>query len=89
MGRTVIIIFCIVTLLVVSGVAIAKYKGICSAETRIDWMMNRSDLIEAFADFSDNLEQHQRDKLQVLINMHRQHRSCEFNCDRDLVEIQQ
>jgi hypothetical protein len=150
MSKTVIIILCIFALLLVSGVAIARYKGLCGGtEGRIGWMANRldkqlelndsqrkqldilrsevvtiaetlrgdgssyvteavellnqptldrerahtllmqkqaqlasvsSDLIEAFADFSDNLEQHQRDKLQAMILKHRQHRHCGFAC---------
>ena len=153
MGKTVIIVLSILALLLVSGVAIARYKGLCGgAEGRIDWMAERldkqlelndsqrqqlemlrsevvtiaetlrsdrasyaneaadllgqptldrerahtllmqkqaqlasvsSDLIEAFADFSDNLEQHQRDKLQAMILKHRQHRHCGFDCNRN------
>lgn len=159
MSKSVIIFICIFALLLVSGVAIARYKGLCnSTEGRIDWMASRldshlqlnesqksqldllkaevvtiaetlrsdrsvyaseatellsspvldrqrahtllmqkqaqlasvsSDLIEAFADFSDNLEQHQRDKLQAMINKHRQHRHCGFDCKRLDTETQE
>ncbi|MES9830981.1 MAG: hypothetical protein ABW139_01945 [Candidatus Thiodiazotropha sp. DIVDIV] len=159
MSKSVIIVICIFVLLLVSGVAIARYKGLCnSPEGRISWMADRldshlelndsqrnqlellkaevvtiaetlhsdrsvyageatellstpvldrerahtllmqkqaqlasvsSDLIEAFADFSDNLEQHQRDKLQTMINKHRQHRHCGFDCNSLKAETQE
>jgi Spy/CpxP family protein refolding chaperone len=151
MSKTLIITMCIVALLLVSGVAIARYKGLCnSPDARISWMANRiekhldlnesqrtqldilraevtsiaetlhsdrsayvdetvellshptldrerahqllmqkqaqlasvsSDFINAFANFSDNLEQKQRDKLQEMILNHRKHRYCGFNCN--------
>ena len=159
MGKTVIIVLSILALLLVSGVAIARYKGLCGgAEGKIGWMAERldrhlelndsqrqqlemlrsevatiaetlhsdrasyaseaadllgkptldrdrahtllmqkqaqlasvsSDLIEAFADFSDNLEQHQRDKLQAMILKHRQHRHCGFNCGNNSAATQE
>jgi hypothetical protein len=151
MSKTLIITICVVTLLLISSVAIARYKGFCSGpEGRISWLANRldnhldlsdtqrsqldtlsaevaiiaetlrsdrslyaseavellsqpqldrerahrllmqkqaqlasvsSDFIDAFADFSDNLDQHQRDKLQAMILKHKQHRHCGFNCN--------
>lgn len=42
-----------------------------------------SDVIDAFADFSNNLNQGQRDKLQSMIRHHREHRHCMSACDDD------
>ncbi|MCG7989344.1 MAG: hypothetical protein JAZ20_03180 [Candidatus Thiodiazotropha weberae] len=151
MIKTAIIIVSLLVLLLISGVAIARYKGFCSnSEARIGWMAERldkhlelsdnqrvhldkfrtevismtetmrsdremyakeaadllnqtsldrerahtllmqkqaqlasisSDFIDAFADFSDNLEQHQRDKLQTMILHHKAHRHCGPGCD--------
>jgi hypothetical protein len=39
-----------------------------------------TDVIDAFADFSNNLNQSQRDKLQSMIKHHREHRHCKFAC---------
>ncbi|MBT2972241.1 MAG: periplasmic heavy metal sensor [Candidatus Thiodiazotropha sp. (ex Ctena orbiculata)] len=39
-----------------------------------------TDIIDAFAEFSDNLDQSQRDKLQSMIKHHREHRHCRFAC---------
>ena len=151
MSKTAIIIISLIVLLLISGVAIARYKGFCSSsEARVGWMADRldrhlelsenqrthldkfqtevlsmaetlrsdrelyateaadllsqssldrerahtllmqkqaqlasisSDFIDAFADFSDNLEQHQRDKLQSMILRHKAHRHCGFGCN--------
>ncbi|MCG7902645.1 MAG: hypothetical protein JAY60_09525 [Candidatus Thiodiazotropha weberae] len=151
MSKTAIIIISLLVLLLISGVAIARYKGFCSnSEARIGWMAERldkhlelsdnqrvhldkfrveiismadtlrsdremyaneaadllnqssldrqrahtllmqkqaqlasisSDFIDAFADFSDNLEQHQRDKLQSMILHHKAHRHCGPGCN--------
>ncbi|MES9971586.1 MAG: periplasmic heavy metal sensor [Candidatus Thiodiazotropha sp.] len=150
MGKTVMITLIVLVTLLVSGVAIARYKGYCSGpEERINWMTERvgkqlelddtqqlqltalkdqivlsvnelrrdrssyidqaiglldnadfdreqartllmqkqaqlaslsSDVIDAFADFSDNLNQGQRDKLQSMIRHHRERRHCKFAC---------
>jgi Spy/CpxP family protein refolding chaperone len=42
-----------------------------------------TDVIDAFAEFSDNLNQSQRDKLQSMIAHHREHRHCRFACGED------
>ena len=39
-----------------------------------------SDIIDAFAEFSNNLDQNQRDKLQSMIRHHREYRHCGFAC---------
>lgn len=39
-----------------------------------------SDIIDAFAEFSNVLDQNQRDKLQSMIKHHREHRHCGFAC---------
>ena len=154
MGKTLIITLIVLATLLISGVAIARFKGYCSGpEGRISWMTERigkqldlddsqhnqltalkdqivlsvnelrrdrssyvdqaidllespdfdrehartllmqkqaqlaslsSDVIDAFADFSNNLNQVQRDKLQSMIRHHREHRHCKFACgDRD------
>lgn len=150
MGKTTIIILIVLTALLVSGVAIARYKGYCAGpEGRIGWVADRigrqlelndsqqqhlslfkeravmtfkelrsdrsvyidqaiellespefdrdrahtllmqkqaqlasvsNDLIDAFAQFSDNLDQSQRDKLQSMIKHHRDHRHCRYGC---------
>ncbi|MCG7928217.1 MAG: Spy/CpxP family protein refolding chaperone [Candidatus Thiodiazotropha taylori] len=151
MSKTVIIIVSLLVLLLISGVAIARYKGLCgNSEARIGWMAERldkhldltdnqrvhldkfrseiismaetlrsdreiyaneaadllnqssldrerahtllmqkqaqlasisSDFIDAFADFSDNLDQHQRNKLQTMILHHKAHRHCAADCN--------
>ncbi|MEW7972312.1 MAG: periplasmic heavy metal sensor [Candidatus Thiodiazotropha endolucinida] len=150
MGKTLIITLVVMVALLISGVAIARYKGYCAGpEGRIGWMTDRigrqldlddsqqqylaqlkdqivlsanelrrdrstyvdqaidllessefdrekartllmqkqaqlaslsSDVIDAFADFSNNLNQSQRDKLQSMIMHHREHRHCKFAC---------
>jgi Spy/CpxP family protein refolding chaperone len=150
MGKTLLITLIVLIALLVSGVAIARYKGYCSGpEGRIGWVVDRigkqldldnsqqqhlaefkeqlvlsinelrrdrsnyadqaigllespefdrerarvllmqkqaqlaslsTDMIDAFADFSDNLDQNQRDKLQSMIERHREHRHCRFAC---------
>ncbi|MCU7944651.1 MAG: periplasmic heavy metal sensor [Candidatus Thiodiazotropha sp. (ex Cardiolucina cf. quadrata)] len=150
MGKILIITLVVVVALLISGVAIARYKGYCAGpEGRIGWMTDRigrqldlddsqqqylaqlkdrivlsanelrrdrstyvdqaigllessefdrekartllmqkqaqlaslsSDVIDAFADFSNNLNQSQRDKLQSMIMHHREHRHCKFAC---------
>ncbi|MCM8856280.1 MAG: hypothetical protein LC541_13335 [Candidatus Thiodiazotropha sp.] len=150
MGKTTIIILIVLVALLVSGVAIARYKGYCAGpEGRIGWVADRigrqldlndsqqqhlalfkeravmtfkelrsdrsvyvdqaiellespafdrdrahtllmqkqaqlasvsNDLIDAFAEFSDNLDQSQRDKLQSMIKHHRDHRHCQYGC---------
>jgi Spy/CpxP family protein refolding chaperone len=150
MGKALLITLIVLVALLVSGVAIAHYKGYCSGpEGRIGWMTERigkqldlddtqqqhlvefkdqlvlsinelrrdrsnyadqaidllespefdrekartllmqkqaqlaslsTDMIDAFADFSDNLNQNQRDKLQSMIERHREHRHCRFAC---------
>ncbi|MCU7922418.1 MAG: periplasmic heavy metal sensor [Candidatus Thiodiazotropha sp. (ex Dulcina madagascariensis)] len=150
MGKTTIVILIVLALLLVSGVAIARYKGFCSGpEGRIDRVTERigkqlqlddvqhlqldqlkekfvviahelrsdrstyvdeaidllntpaldreqahtllmrkqaqlasvsNELIDAFADFSDNLNQSQRNELQSMISHHREHRHCKFAC---------
>ncbi|MEW8101385.1 MAG: periplasmic heavy metal sensor [Candidatus Thiodiazotropha endolucinida] len=150
MGKTLIITLVVMVALLISGVAIARYKGYCAGpEGRIGWMTDRigrqldlddsqqqylaqlkdqivlsanelrrdrstyvdqaidllensefdrekartllmqkqaqlaslsSDVIDAFADFSNNLNQSQRDKLQSMIMYHREHRHCKFAC---------
>jgi Spy/CpxP family protein refolding chaperone len=146
MGKTLIITLIVLVALLVSGVAIARFKGCCAGpEGRIGWMTDRigkqlnlddtqqqhlaelkeqlvisinelrrdrpsyadqaidllespefdrerahtllmqkqaqlaslsADVIDAFADFSDNLNQNQRQKLQSMIRHHREHRHC-------------
>ncbi|MEW8505408.1 MAG: periplasmic heavy metal sensor [Candidatus Thiodiazotropha sp.] len=150
MGKTLSISFVVLLALLISGVAIARYKGYCAGpEGRIGWITERlgkqlelddtqqhhlvqlkeqvvlsvnelkrdrasyvdqavellenqqfdreraralllqkqaqlaslsTDIIDAFADFSDNLDQSQRDKLQSMIRHHREHRHCRFAC---------
>ncbi|MES9825823.1 MAG: periplasmic heavy metal sensor [Candidatus Thiodiazotropha endolucinida] len=150
MGKTLIITLVVLIALLISGVAIARYKGYCAGpEGRIGWMTDRigrqldlddsqqqylaqlkdqivlsanelrrdrstyvdqaidllessefdrekastllmqkqaqlaslsSDVIDAFADFSNNLNQSQRDKLQSMIMHHRERRHCKFAC---------
>jgi uncharacterized membrane protein len=150
MGKPLLITFIVLLMLLLSGVAIARYKGYCSGpEGRIGWMVNRignkldldetqqhhlaelkqqivvsvnelrqdrstytdqaiellekpefdrekahtllmqkqaqlaslsTDVIDAFAKFSDNLNQSQRDKLQSMIRHHHEHRLCRFAC---------
>ncbi|MEW8028233.1 MAG: periplasmic heavy metal sensor [Candidatus Thiodiazotropha sp.] len=150
MGKTLIITLIVLATLLISGVAIARYKGFCAGpEGRIGWVTERvgkqldlddsqqhylaqlkeqivlsanelrrdrstyvdqavdllenpefdrekartlvmqkqaqlaslsSDVIDAFADFSNNLNQDQRDKLQSMIMHHREHRQCKFAC---------
>ncbi|MBW9266961.1 MAG: periplasmic heavy metal sensor [Candidatus Thiodiazotropha sp. (ex. Lucinisca nassula)] len=150
MGKTLIITLVVLVALLISGVAIARYKGYCAGpEGRIGWMTDRigrqldlddsqqqylaqlkdqivvsanelrrdrstyvdqaidllessefdrekartllmqkqaqlaslsSDVIDAFADFSNNLNQSQRDKLQSMIMHHRERRHCKFAC---------
>jgi uncharacterized membrane protein len=151
MSKTAIIVISLIVLVLISSVAVARYKGFCShSESRISWMTDKlgrhlelsdiqknhldkfrseviaitetlksdrslyaaeaaellnqpnldrerahtllmqkqaqlasisSDFIDAFADFSDNLNQHQRDKLQAMILHHKTHRHCGFGCD--------
>ncbi|MES9990956.1 MAG: periplasmic heavy metal sensor [Candidatus Thiodiazotropha sp.] len=153
MGKALIISLIVLLALLVSGVAIARYKGYCAGpEGRINWMTERlgkqlelddtqqqhltqlkeqvvlsvnelkrdrssyvdqaidllesqqfdrerahtllmqkqaqlaslsTDIIDAFAEFSDNLDQTQRDKLQSMIKHHREHRHCRFACGDD------
>jgi Spy/CpxP family protein refolding chaperone len=148
MGKTLIITLIVLAMLVISGMAIARFKGYCAGpEGRIEWVTKRigkrldlddsqqhhlielkdqlvlsvnelsrdrsshadqaielldnpsfdrekahalltqkqdqlarlsTDLIDAFADFSDNLNQNQRDKLQSMITHLREHRYCRF-----------
>ncbi|MEW7986921.1 MAG: periplasmic heavy metal sensor [Candidatus Thiodiazotropha sp.] len=150
MGKTLIITLVVLVALLISGAAIARYKGYCAGpEGRIGWMTDRigrqldlddsqqqylaqlkdrivlsanelrrdrstyadqaidllessefdrekartllmqkqaqlaslsSGVIDAFADFSNNLNQSQRDKLQSMIKRHREHRHCKFAC---------
>ncbi|MEW8279534.1 MAG: periplasmic heavy metal sensor [Candidatus Thiodiazotropha sp.] len=150
MGKALIITLIIVVALLISGVAIARYKGYCAGpDGRIGWMTDRlgsqldlndsqkhqltqlkeqillsvnelkrdrssyvdqaidllenpqfdrerahtllmqkqaqlaslsTEIIDAFAEFSDNLDQIQRDKLQSMIRHHREHRHCRFAC---------
>ncbi|MCU7811854.1 MAG: periplasmic heavy metal sensor [Candidatus Thiodiazotropha sp. (ex Notomyrtea botanica)] len=151
MGKTTLIIVAILALLLISGVAIARYKGFCNGpEGRISWVTERlgkkldldetqrtqltqlkdqtldimqemrderestaettialldsptldreqarqlvaekqtqlasaaDQLIDVFADFSDNLRDDQRSKLQEMIQHHRDRRHCGF-CNR-------
>ncbi|MCU7845706.1 MAG: periplasmic heavy metal sensor [Candidatus Thiodiazotropha sp. (ex Monitilora ramsayi)] len=143
MGKTTLIVIAILALLLISGVAIARYKGFCGPEGRITWVTERigdklelddqqrnqlaqlknqavdimqemreerkntaeeaialldspkldrewarrlieekqtqlasaaDQLIDHFADFSDNLNEDQRNKLQEMIQHHRSHR---------------
>ncbi|MEW8037560.1 MAG: periplasmic heavy metal sensor [Candidatus Thiodiazotropha sp.] len=150
MGKALIITLIVVVALLISGVAIARYKGYCAGpDGRISWMTDRlgsqldlndsqkhqltqlkeqillsvnelrrdrssyvdqaidllenpqfdrerahtllmqkqaqlaslsTEIIDAFAEFSDNLDQIQRDKLQSMIRHHREHRHCRFAC---------
>jgi hypothetical protein len=48
-----------------------------------------SDFIDAFADFSDNLDQHQRDKLKKMILHHRARKHCEYGCNRPTIPEQE
>ncbi|MET0069616.1 MAG: periplasmic heavy metal sensor [Candidatus Thiodiazotropha sp.] len=150
MGKALIITLIVVVALLISGVAIARYKGYCAGpDGRINWMTDRlgsqldlddsqkqhltqlkeqillsvnelkqdrtsyvdqaidlletpqfdrerahtllmqkqaqlaslsTEVIDAFAEFSDNLDQTQRDKLQSMIRHHREHRHCRFAC---------
>jgi Spy/CpxP family protein refolding chaperone len=159
MSKTVIIILSVLVLLLIGGVAIARYKGLCGGiEGRIGWMANRldsqlelnddqrgqleilqseiitiaeslrsdresyineaaklldapvmdreqartllmqkqtqftnlsNDLLEAFADFSDNLEPHQRDKLQAMLLKHHNRRHCGLGCKGSNVATQE
>ncbi len=150
MGKALIITLIVLALLVISSVAIARYKGFCSgAQGRIERITQRigkqlnlddsqhqqlarfehqivlslnelkrdrsnyvdqlidilekpefdrelahtlllqkqaqlaslsSDIIDAFAEFSNNLDQSQRDKLQSMIMHQHQYRHCGFAC---------
>ncbi|MGD8913419.1 MAG: periplasmic heavy metal sensor [Candidatus Thiodiazotropha sp.] len=150
MVKTLLITLIILVTLLISGAAIARFKGYCAGpEGRIGWMTDRigkqldlddtqqhnlaqfkerlalsikelrrdrsnyadeaidllerpefdrerartllmqkqaqlaslsTDVIDAFADFSDNLNQNQREKLQSMIRRHREHRHCRFAC---------
>ncbi len=152
MGKSAIIVIVILALLMVSGIAIARYKGFCNGpEGRMNWVTERIDkkldldeqqrnqltelkdqtltimqemrserestseaalalldspkfnreaarrlvdekqtqlataadqLIDHFGDFSDTLTDEQRAKLQEMIQHHRNHRHCGFNCNR-------
>ncbi|MCU7906796.1 MAG: periplasmic heavy metal sensor [Candidatus Thiodiazotropha sp. (ex Epidulcina cf. delphinae)] len=153
MGNTTITVLIVLALLLISGVAIAHYKGFCSGpEKHIEKVTERigkqlqlddaqrlqldllkekfvaiahelrsdhstyvneaidllntpaldreqahtllmrkqaqlasvsDELINAFADFSDSLEQNQRNELQSMISRHREHRHCRFACAGD------
>jgi Spy/CpxP family protein refolding chaperone len=150
MGKALIITLVILVALFISGVAIARYKGLCAGpQGRIGWFTDRigkqldlndsqhhqltqlkhqivlslnelkrdrsnyvdqaiklletpefnreqahtllmqkqaqlaslsSDIIDAFAEFSNNLDPGQRDKLQSMIRRHREHSHCGFAC---------
>lgn len=150
MGKTLLITLIVLVMLVISGVAIARFKGYCAGpEGRIGWITGRigkqldlnetqqrhladlkaqlvlsvnefrrdgssyadqaielldtprfdrekartllmqkqaqmaslsTDIIDAFAEFSDNLNPSQREKLQSMISHHREHRHCRFPC---------
>lgn len=159
MGKTTLIIIVLLLLLLVSGLAIAHYKGFCAGpEGRLDWAAKRlgskldldqtqqtqlvhfkeqameivkdlrserattaetaialldtpqmdreqarqlvrekqtrlasaaDRLVDAFADFSDNLSEGQRRKLQEMIRQHRAHGHCHFACGEPGSAVQQ
>ena len=157
MGKTTLIVIAILALLLISGIAIARYKGFCEPEGRINWVTERigdklelddqqrnqltqlknhavdimqvmreerkntaeeaialldspkldrewarrlieekqiqvanaaDQLVDHFADFSDNLSEDQRNKLQEMIQHHRGHRHCGFMCNRSDTAVQ-
>jgi len=159
MGKTILIIIAVLALLLISGLAIAHFKGYCGwPEARMAWVAKRlgskleldetqqtqlmqfkdqaleilhgirdgrpattdaaialldnprldreqarrllhdkqtrlasaaEQLVEAFADFSDSLNDTQRGKLQEMIRRHRDSGHCRFACNRPETAIQQ
>ena len=151
MGKTTMIVIALLALLLISGYAVARYKGFCAGpEGRLDWAAKRlgskldlnqtqesqllqfknqaleivqdmrdertttaeaaialldtpqldreqarrlvqekqaqlasaaDRLVDAFADFSDQLSDTQRRKLQEMIRQHRARSHCHFACD--------
>ena len=159
MGKTTMIIIALLALLLISGYAVARYKGFCAGpEGRLDWAAKRlgskldlnqtqesqllqfknqaleivqdmraertttaeaaialldtpkmdreqarqlvrekqaqlasaaDRLVDAFADFSDNLSDGQRHKLQEMIRQHRARGHCHFACGEPERAVQQ